>query len=389
MYTNFIDFRHAVIISEQQGQTCIGRIQFWKQPSSIQVNRLTHQFPWLNWIGIQGDPGTDYKQFISVHNDVSESDKFICGVLSERGKYRRTPSVNPPPPSINAVNQNIIIEHMKETEVSLEDLELQYIETGSLDLAAEVSPVRKLLRRKDHLVMLRELKALSQQWFDQSAYPYQQQLRQLLNGPIDDRTIIWVHDGGVGNVGKSKFKDMYQDLHRLSCVTTHSDIQGWNLTKACTFAGSYFRVLIVDCPRAGEEPDYGGLELIKSGNFISSKQQVEPVILGRPVQILCLANKEPIYGKLSMDRWLLGEINPNKQITWYRVKLVSGKVEKVQQHTWNMFLSGERSSVISSSAPQSALSNLAHHLNKTPNRVVPTPGPSHIQIPGENPYNFK
>jgi len=52
---------------------------------------------------------------------------------------------------------------------------------------------------------------------------------------------------------------------------------------------------------------YGAMEKIKNGFYMSSKYESKPIIRNCP-HIICFANFEPDYDKLSQDRWKVHNI---------------------------------------------------------------------------------
>jgi len=62
-------------------------------------------------------------------------------------------------------------------------------------------------------------------------------------------------------------------------------------------------IIIWDVPRSAKSYiNYVAMEEIKGGVFCSTKYETKPVIINWP-HVLCFANFEPEYDKMSKDRW--------------------------------------------------------------------------------------
>lgn len=126
------------------------------------------------------------------------------------------------------------------------------------------------------------------------------------------RNVYWFWEF-TGGVGKSM-------LVRYLCMTRKAlVVSGKDADMKCGCAeyvektGAGPEIIIVDCPRSSVGfVNYGGIEQVANGCFFSSKYNSAMVIMDYPI-ILCFANEEPNYIRMSMDRWQVYNIDIEKQ----------------------------------------------------------------------------
>lgn len=123
-------------------------------------------------------------------------------------------------------------------------------------------------------------------------------LNGMLNGPVNDREVIFVVDV-VGNTGKTWFAHYYRSLHDHVQVM----LPGKKADMAyCLLQDS--RVIFMDAPRSkqGEFIQYDFLEEMKNGYVFSGKyESMHKKLAG--AHVVVLMNEQPDMSKLSRDRY--------------------------------------------------------------------------------------
>lgn len=135
---------------------------------------------------------------------------------------------------------------------------------------------------------------------------WQQELFDYLNGPADDRKIIWYIDPDGGH-GKSTFVD-YMDDYDRSKYAWSNDVGGYK-----NFANLIFNTLkdgwtghcwIVDFMRADKDYEiYKPLEALKDGKIVNQKYNCQRVRFPKP-HVVCFSNWYPKVKAFSSDRWI-------------------------------------------------------------------------------------
>lgn len=128
---------------------------------------------------------------------------------------------------------------------------------------------------------------------------WQSELNVYLNGPVNEREIVFVVDY-QGNKGKTWFFRYYEQNHEDNCQII---LPGKKLDMAMVLECSK-RVYLFDCPRSkqGEFIQYDFLEEVKNGNVFSGKYESKMKRFNIPH--VCVAmNEEPDLTKLSEDRY--------------------------------------------------------------------------------------
>lgn len=133
-------------------------------------------------------------------------------------------------------------------------------------------------------------------------YKWQLSIYDLIKTKPDDRTINWFWEV-KGNVGKSAFT-------KYLCVHHKAIILGGKGTDCLNGVLDYIKtngtapeIIIFDIPRSiAEYVSYTAIEKIKDGCFYSGKYE-GGMCLYNPPHIICFANQEPEFHKLSEDRW--------------------------------------------------------------------------------------
>ncbi len=136
---------------------------------------------------------------------------------------------------------------------------------------------------------------------------WQKDILKIVEGPADDRTIIWAW--GEGGIGKTSFAK-YLSVHHgaVPCSGKGSDMRA-GICDYIEKNGTGPRVVVVPIPKSFscEYLSYEGLETIKDGYFYSSKYK-GGVCIYNPPHLVVLSNEEPDVERLSPDRWKIMEI---------------------------------------------------------------------------------
>lgn len=136
-------------------------------------------------------------------------------------------------------------------------------------------------------------------------YPWQQEIMNIINGPVDDRKIYWYWEP-TGNVGKTAF------AHHV-CVNDRTAIyiddgKSADIKHLITSMPVKPRTVIIDIPRDMEGcVSFSAVEAIKNGIFFSGKFESSMCIFDTP-HIIIFANCEPDTSRLSKDRWVIKKI---------------------------------------------------------------------------------
>lgn len=129
------------------------------------------------------------------------------------------------------------------------------------------------------------------------------------HGP-DDRSVFWVMDAKGGS-GKTWFtKYMYKidptGTAWLQNGKTH------DLIKIIADQAINLKLVMFDLCRSNEERiNWDAIERIKNGMIMSTKYEVESIIIDSPA-VVCFANFEPELKRLSLDRWRVYEIRDHE-----------------------------------------------------------------------------
>jgi len=132
---------------------------------------------------------------------------------------------------------------------------------------------------------------------------WQADLKQILDGEPDDRTIIFVVDP-IGNSGKTWFSHWYSQKTPACQVL----LPGKKADMAYAL-DSTIRVLFVDAPRSkqGEYIQYDFLEDVKNGYVFSTKYESRVKTLSK-LHVVVNMNESPDTTKLSQDRYQIIDV---------------------------------------------------------------------------------
>jgi len=150
-----------------------------------------------------------------------------------------------------------------------------------------------------------------QKIFDQGLYPWQKQLKALVE-PYDDRNIHLVIDTS-GNNGKSSFTEYmeYEDLaYEIPPQRLMEDI----MSTAMSIPPQ--KCYMIDMPRAMKKEKlsdfYSGIESLKNGVMYDKRYRFKKRRIECP-QIIVFTNSQPNLEYLSRDRWRIHTIDSLNQ----------------------------------------------------------------------------
>ncbi len=133
-------------------------------------------------------------------------------------------------------------------------------------------------------------------------YPWQREIVEVINSPIDDRAIHWYWEE-QGNIGKSAMVRYLCIKHDAILVSGKSADIKYQIKQYKDKWNTGPEIIIYDIPRTAENyVNYGALEEVKNGLFASTKYESDMIIINPP-HFLCFANFEPDYLSVSEDRW--------------------------------------------------------------------------------------
>lgn len=141
------------------------------------------------------------------------------------------------------------------------------------------------------------------QLFSHPLRPWQSELSETLNGPTNDRDVIFVVDES-GNNGKTWFTRYYASLHD----GTSTILPGKKSDMTYAFLQvlrDNTRVVFVDCPRSKSDMfQYDFLEDLKNGRMMNTKYESRMFEFTVP-HVVVFMNQEPDMEKLSEDRYFI------------------------------------------------------------------------------------
>jgi Putative viral replication protein len=157
---------------------------------------------------------------------------------------------------------------------------------------------------------LEECSVVEPLWLISELKPWQAKLVDIVKQVPDRRSIHWLWES-VGNVGKSALaKLMCATMGAIICAGKASDMK--HQIAEAVKAGRPPKIIIIDIPRTAiGYISYTGIEEIKNGCFASSKYESGMVIMNCP-HVICFANSEPFLEAVSLDRWVITEIKPER-----------------------------------------------------------------------------
>lgn len=126
----------------------------------------------------------------------------------------------------------------------------------------------------------------------------------------DDRAILWVYDA-KGKTGKTWMAKYVYKANPNQTAWLHNGSTK-DLMKILAPQALTLKTVLVDLSRTNlEKINWDVIERVKNGMIMSTKYDVERRLIDPPT-VVCFANYEPNYERLSEDRWHLLKINEGK-----------------------------------------------------------------------------
>lgn len=135
-------------------------------------------------------------------------------------------------------------------------------------------------------------------------YDWQSEIVNIVKQEPDDRTIVWRWDED-GNTGKTSFcKYLCAKFGAIMLGGKASDMMNCIVDYMKNNNGCTPEIILINLPRSynSDYLSYPGLESIKDMCFYSGKYEGGQVV-GNSPHLIIFSNEEPIYKKLSEDRW--------------------------------------------------------------------------------------
>lgn len=137
-------------------------------------------------------------------------------------------------------------------------------------------------------------------------YGWQKDVIDIVSTPPDDRKIHWFWEP-TGACGKSSLAKYLVMKHSALLVGGKAGDMKAALALIKKDGKMMPTVILVDIPRSVEHVSYNGFEEIKNGCFFSGKYESGMVVMNPP-HFIVFANIEPVFEKLSEDRWVIHDI---------------------------------------------------------------------------------
>lgn len=162
-----------------------------------------------------------------------------------------------------------------------------------------------------NIVMPEKIKVLK----SEDLYSWQKSLINILDITPNNRTIIWIYDK-YGNMGKTSLLKYLFNYY--NCIFTTGGKQS-DVLNLCL--NNQDKLLLPKCiviwalTRSFDYSylNYGTMETIKDGIICNTKYETKSFICNSP-HLVVMANELPNLEKMSLDRWELFVINPNREL---------------------------------------------------------------------------
>lgn len=136
---------------------------------------------------------------------------------------------------------------------------------------------------------------------------WQKEILALMDTEPDDRKVFWYWSVN-GGVGKSQFYKYL--LAQEKCIFIDGGAKRDIMYMMSESDMDYKNCVIINIPRTdGNKCCYTSIEAIKDGVIFSPKYESTYKLFNSP-HVIVFANKEPIYKKLSKDRWVVKQLDP-------------------------------------------------------------------------------
>lgn len=145
---------------------------------------------------------------------------------------------------------------------------------------------------------------------------WQIKILNILSSEPDDRKVYWFWSK-EGGVGKSQFCKYL--VANMNCVFIDEGKKSDIMYSIMEADMNKCNSVIFDIPRDnGNKVSYKSIESIKNGMVYSPKYESKHKLFNSP-HLICFANSEPEFAKLSNDRWVVEQID-------YKPDILNGKI---------------------------------------------------------------
>lgn len=144
--------------------------------------------------------------------------------------------------------------------------------------------------------------------------PYQKQILDIVNGPIDNRAVYWFYEG-TGGVGKSSLCKYLCVVKKALFISEGKKSDLINIIYNADMERT--RLVVIDVPRNnGNNVSYKAIEEIKNGLICNTKYETGMKAFNPP-HLIVFSNFLPNVKELSKDRWHIYHIN--EDFTTYQI----------------------------------------------------------------------
>jgi len=155
---------------------------------------------------------------------------------------------------------------------------------------------------------------------EKSLWPWQQTVLAALRAKPDDRKVCWLVDK-KGCTGKTAFVKFCRK-HRLALPLSYTDAKdAAYMVTTQEYSPAYVFDLTRCKPASLSATDlYAVMENIKNGLLQNTKYQSKAGILRPPAHVWVFANHVPDYKSLSRDRWMVYELDEQRNLITFDTK---------------------------------------------------------------------
>jgi len=143
-------------------------------------------------------------------------------------------------------------------------------------------------------------------------YPWQREIVDILNGPVDEKTVYWI----VDTEGCSRKSSLCKSIciHRRTIVVNRKGPDIKYGVMQYIEKKSTIDVVMLDLTRSvrnADQVNYASIEEIKNGCFFSPKYESGQCLFNSP-HVIVFTNWPPNMEKLTRDRWRLIGVREDK-----------------------------------------------------------------------------
>lgn len=146
----------------------------------------------------------------------------------------------------------------------------------------------------------------------ENLYPWQQEVVEIVEGDVNDRTIYWIWDEN-GNTGKTELAKYLHHHHGAILVGGSAADAKFSILEYNKNTDYWPEIVLYDVSRSSKI-DYKGIEDIKNGFFFSSKYK-SGMAHFNPPHLIVFANYPPYKKALSADRWSIRNLGKKDDIS--------------------------------------------------------------------------